>query len=400
VAQGKESRRSVSDESDLKEDVADEKWERSATEASAARDLPAGELPPASTPEQAAAGPRRRNGRIAFGASRSGIPRAAIFVLGLAAVVAAFVVWLIPTSSDTTTRTEHSTTAVANSAGGKDTTTVNRTTKTRAPGAARSATVLVALLTIGVGLVLVASFWNRIQSFAIGGVSITLTDAAVATPGIALVDAAAAPVDMLSSTAADAIVSEVDSVRKRGLRLVRVDIRNGDLWAPVNLSLFVLLLARRTDAWVVVFTGQGEAGPGTYVGAASVTRLADKLAADDPELALAHRATDGIPLDRSELGAGNESIGTRFFSELTRLDAPRAQSPERVDLKKLQALAGRTLITDSVPSEGGRTLSSQEQRAIIAFPLPYVPITDHGRLDEIVDRLRLAEKIALQATSS
>jgi hypothetical protein len=84
VAQGKESRRSVSDESDLKEDVADEKWERSATEASAARDLPAGELPPASTPEQAAAGPRRRNGRIAFGASRSGIPRAAIFVLGLA----------------------------------------------------------------------------------------------------------------------------------------------------------------------------------------------------------------------------------------------------------------------------------------------------------------------------
>jgi hypothetical protein len=330
--------------------------------------------------------------------------RAAIFVLGLAAVVAAFVVWLVPTSSDTTTTRERSTTAATNSAGGKDTTTVDKTTVTQAPGAGRSDTVVVALLTFGGGLLLAAGFWNRIQSLAIGGVSITLSDAAVATPGIALVDAAAAPsLGSPTSTAVDAIVYEVDSVAKRELRLVRVDLRNGDLWAPLNLSLFVLLLARRTDAEVIVFTGQTEAGPGTYFGAASVARLADKLAADDPELAAAHRTTEGIPLDRSGLPPG-VSIGRRFFDELKILNPNRAegaQAPvERVDLRALQALAGRELIAESVPSEGQRVFSSRQQRAILAFPLPYVPMTDRGRLDEIVDRSRLAERIALSTVGA
>jgi hypothetical protein len=324
-------------------------------------------------------------------------------VLGLAAVVAAFVVWLVPTSSDTTTTRERSTTAATNSAGEKDTTTVDKTTVTQAPGAGRSDTVVVALLTFGGGLLLAASFWNRIQSLAIGGVSITLSDAAVATPGIALVDAAAAHVDSPTSTAVNAIVSQVDSVAKRELRLVRVDLLNGDLWAPLNLSLFVLLLARRTDAEVIVFTGQTEAGPATYFGAASVARLADKLAADDPELAAAHRATEGIPLDSSELAPG-QSIGRRFFDELQALNPNRAegaQAPEeRVDLGALQALAGRELIAESVSSEGQRVFSSRQQRAILAFPLPYVPMTDRGRLDEIVDRSRLAERIALSTVGA
>lgn len=327
--------------------------------------------------------------------------RAAIFVLGLAAVVTACVVWLIPTPGDTTTTRERSTTAATNSAGGTDTTAVDKTTVTRAPGAGRSDTVVVALLTFGGGLLLAASFWNRIQSLAIGGVSITLIDAAVATPGIAIVDTAAGHVDSPTSTAVDELVRQVDSVVKRGLRLVRVDLRNGDLWAPLNLSLFVLLLARRTNAEVVVFTGQGEAGQETYVGAASVPRLADKLAADDPDLAAAHRVTERIPLDRSELTAGATSIGRRFFDELQALNPNRAegaQAPEeRVDLRTLQTLAGRVLIVESVPSEGQRMLSNWQQRAVLAFPLPYVPITDRGALDEIVDRSRLAERIARSA---
>jgi hypothetical protein len=329
--------------------------------------------------------------------------RAAIFLLGLAAVVAAFVVWLIPTSSGTTTTRERSTTAT-NGGGGKDRTAVDKTTVTRAPGANRSDTAFVALLTFGGGLLLAASFWNRIHSLAIGGVSVTLADAAVAPPGIALVDTAAVHVETRTSTAVDEIVPQVDSVARRDLRLVCVDLRAGDLWAPLNLSLFVLLLARRTNAEVIVFLGQGEAGPKTYFGAASVTRLADKLAADDPDLAAAHRATEKIPLDRSELAAGERSIGRTFFDKLQELDPSRAEgsrvTEERVDLSTLQALAGRALITESVPSEGERTLSSRQQRAILAFLLPYVPITDRSRLDEIVDRARLAERIALSVTGA
>jgi hypothetical protein len=330
--------------------------------------------------------------------------RAAIFVLGLAAVAATFVVWLIPTSSDTTTTRERSTTAATNSAGGKDTTAVDKTTVTRAPGANRSDTVVVALLTFGGGLLLAASFWNRIHSLAIGGVSITLADAAVATPGIALVDTAAVHVETRTSTAVDEIVPQVDSVAKRDLRLVCIDLRAGDLWAPLNLKLFVLMLSRRTNAEVIVFLGQGEAGPKTYFGAASVTRLADKLAADDPDLAAAHRATERIPLDRSEQAVGERSIGRSFFDKLQELDPSRAEgarvTEERVDLGTLQALAGRALIVDSVSSEGPRILSNRQQRAVLAFPLPYVPITDRGRLDELVDRSRLAERIALSAVGA
>jgi hypothetical protein len=330
--------------------------------------------------------------------------RAAIFLLGLAAVVAAFVVWLIPTSSGTTTTRERSTTAATNSGGGKDRTAVDKTTVTRTPGANRSDTAFVALLTFGGGLLLAASFWNRIHSLAIGGVSVTLADAAVAPPGIALVDTAAVHVETRTSTAVDEIVPQVDSVARRDLRLVCVDLRAGDLWAPLNLSLFVLLLARRTNAEAIVFLGQGEAGPKTYFGAASVARLADKLAADDPDLAAAHRATEKIPLDRSELAAGERSIGRTFFDKMQELDPSRAEgarvTEERVEITTLQALAGRALITESVPSEGERTLSSRQQRAVLAFPLPYVPITDRSRLDEIVDRSRLAERIALSVTGA
>jgi hypothetical protein len=330
--------------------------------------------------------------------------RAAIFALGLAAVIAAFVLWLIPTSSGTTTTRERSTTGVTDSTGGTNTTTVDRTTVTRAPGADRSDTVIVALLTFGGGLLLVASFWNRIHSLAIGGVSITLEDAAVATTGIALVDTAAAHVETRTSTAVDELGPQVASVAKRDLRLVCVDLRVGDLWAPLNLSLFVLLLAHRSKAEVIVFLGEGEAGPKTYFGTAAVERLADKLAADDPDLAAAHRATERIPLDRSELAPGEKSIGRSFFDELQKRDPTRAEgarvTEERVDLSALQALAGQALITESVQSEGERTLSSQQQHAVLTFPLPYVPITDRGRLDELIDRSQLAERIALSVVGT
>jgi hypothetical protein len=40
-------------------------------------------------------------------------------------------------------------------------------------------------------------------------------------------------------------------------------------------------------------------------------------------------------------------------------------------------------------------LSSEQQHAVRAFPLAYVPITDRSRPEELVDRSRLAERIAL-----
>jgi hypothetical protein len=162
----------------------------------------------------------------------------------------------------------------------------------------------------------------------------------------------------------------------------------------VNLELFVLLLAARTRAEVLVFTSQGIAGPGTYVGAASVARLGAKLDQDDPDVADAHRATEAMPLVEAP---GGESMGIRFFDELSKRDPGRRQTDERIDTSRLGAICGETLVTASVASAGGATLSKQQQREALAFPLAFVPITDRGALVEIVDRGRLAEMVAAAA---
>jgi hypothetical protein len=321
--------------------------------------------------------------------------RATTLVLGMAAVTSAFVLWLVPTSRTNTTTAENTTTTVIDSAGHKSATEVKKLTATTMPGVARSDAMLVAVLTFGVGLLFAASLWNRIQEFAFGGVSIKLADAAVAPPEIALIDAAAVHVESLFSTSADMIASEVDRISKNGQGLVQVDLQQGNLWAPTNLCLFVLLLANRSRAEVVVFTGQDSAGPERYLGAASVGRLADRLVARDPVLAAAYRASEPMPLVRSPETA--QSLGDKFFAELRQKDAAREHQTDRVDPMRLYALAGQALITASVEGSGEQSLSKEKQREILAFPLSYVPITYRGRLDEVVDKGQLAEKIASSA---
>jgi hypothetical protein len=69
-------------------------------------------------------------------------------------------------------------------------------------------------------------------------------------------------------------------------------------------------------------------------------------------------------------------------------------SNERIDSSPLEAICGGTLVTASVASDGGSTLSKERQREALGFPLPFVPVTLRGRLEDILDRRRLAEMIA------
>jgi hypothetical protein len=320
--------------------------------------------------------------------------RVSALILGVAAVTSAFVLWFVPTSHTSTTTTENTTTTVIDSAGHKSTTTVRKLTTTTMPGVARSDVMLVTVLTFGVGLLFVASLWNRIQEFALAGVSFKLAATAVEPPGIAPVEVVGA--DFAGSTSFDNIAKEVDRISKAGLGLVRIDLRQGDLWAATNLCLFVLLLADRSSAEVVVFSGQYSAGPNTYLGVASVEQLAYRLTAGEPVLADAYRAVEMMPL---EVSPGTpESLGIKFQAELTQRH--RLQDPtDMVDARRLHTLAGKTLLTASVEGSGEQSLSKQEQREILTFPLSYVPITHHGRLDKVIDKGQLAEKIALSAVS-
>ena len=315
-----------------------------------------------------------------------------MLALGIAAVMAAFVLWLVPTPRRTTTVVESSTTAVNPSAAHADT-TVRKTTATTAPGTARSDVMLVALLTFGVGLVAAAGVWDRLQEFAIGGVSIKLAEATVDAPRVALIDAAAADVAQPFSTSFQNIARGVDSTARRGLGLVRVDLKDGKFWGPTNLKLYVLLLAHRSDAEVFVFSWDGAAGERTHIGSASVAHFAIRIGADDPVLAMAERAAATLPLTDD----AQYQLGMTIEARLSESQRPPDPANDRVDAAQLHRLAGPALIADSVESEGERTMSKMQEREILAFPLSYVPITERGRLTDVVDKRRLAEKIAISA---
>lgn len=321
--------------------------------------------------------------------------RVAALILGVAAVTSAFVLWLFPTSHTSTTAAENTTTTVIDTAGHKSTTAVRKQTATTMPGVARSDAMLVAVLTFGVGLLFAAGFWNRIQEFALGGVSIKLAEAAVAPPDIALGHIVAVGTEYIDSTSGDNIAGEVDRISKRGLGLVQIDLQQGDRWVATNLCLFVLLLRDRSRVEVVVFSGQDSAGPERYYGAASVGRLADRLEAGDRVLADAYHAIETMPLVRSS--GPIESLGSKFYAELMQKDAGRVQQTNWVDPMRLYALAGKALITASVESSGEQSLSRQKQRELLAFPLNYVPITYRGLLDEVIDKGELAKMIASSA---
>jgi len=198
------------------------------------------------------------------------------------------------------------------------------------------------------------------------------------------------------STTATTIAEQVYRMSTDKPRLALVNLRSGDLWVSANLSLYMLLLANRSSVEVVVFIHQIDSGPRTYLGSASVTMLANVLSARDRALSNAYHATEAIPLV-NPLVVG-PSLGEEFFKKLSPQGPTQEQKNDWVNWDRLRTLADPALIFDSVESRGKQTLSKRQQRAILAFPLSYVPIRNrHGHLDEVVDKGQLAEQIALSA---
>jgi hypothetical protein len=321
--------------------------------------------------------------------------RVAVLLLGVAAVIGGLVLWLAPALHTMTTVAQNTTTTVIDGAGHKSTTVDKRNTTTTTPGVGSDA-MLVAVFTFGVGLLAAASLWDRIQEFTIGGVSFRLAEAAVEDQEIALVDLSVYPEGYLDSITSIAIAKEVWAANSKDLRLARFDLHAGQLWAPTNLSLYMLLLAHRSSVEVVVFSGQEDAEPGRYFGAASVAWLADRVKAEDPDLFAAYRTTESITLT-SEADA--EQLGSTFWTALGLQDPARVQpTDDRVDRGRLYEFAGEALITRSIEVHFGQALSKQEQLEILAFPLGYVPITNcHGHLEVVVDKRLIAKKMGLSA---
>ncbi len=321
-----------------------------------------------------------------------------LLVFGFAVILSGITFWLVPTSSTTSTVTERSTTTAAGNSAGNGTTTVQRTTRTTAPGATRSDAVLVALVTLGGALLIVAVMWDRIRGFTFAGVSVQLADAGFLVEKIDIVEAEAIGGDTPDNTHADDLAKKVREIAEKRRGFVLVSLADGKLWRPAKLCMFLVLLAHRSRAEAIVFIGDGPSGAQTYLGAANLEALAGKLEKDNDALATTHKETCGMSMC-SDDEAGE--LGRKFFLALELKNNEWAvTSKERVDKALLAHLAGPVLTTESVEADDMRTLSSQQQRAILVFPLAYVPITNRGRLVSVADGKRLDRRIALAATAS
>jgi hypothetical protein len=137
-----------------------------------------------------------------------------VSIFGILIVIFAFMLWLLPTSHTTTKVTEKTITAVIDSAGHKDTTDVGKTTTTTAPGIGRSDAMLVATLTFGIGLLVVAVFWNQIKKLGIGNLlSIELAEATAETPEeITFADAETDQVPTITDTTLNKLATKVDAM--------------------------------------------------------------------------------------------------------------------------------------------------------------------------------------------
>lgn len=311
--------------------------------------------------------------------------RVAFFLLGSAVAILGLVFWLAPALNGVTTAEQETNTKVTDSVGRTTTTEVKSNTTTTTPGAGKSDAMFVAVFTVGVGLAATAAMWHRIGEFTFGGVSIKLAETAVGVQEIALVDATvAAHVDSVVSTAVESLIDGVRTIT-REQKLAYVDLKAGKLWAPTNLSLYILLLASHSEIEVVIFIGQRDADSQRYFGAAPVGRLADRVKADNPTLAGAYSAADKSRL-KSRVDAHNLALALDGAGVLLSTD-------DRVDQIWLERWAGKVLITLPVEVDVGQALSKQQRQGIFDFPLHFVPITNrHYHLEMVIDKRLITVK--------
>jgi hypothetical protein len=319
--------------------------------------------------------------------------------LGLALIVVALVVWLVPVRESVTTVGETSTTKVTEpGAADVKTTEVVKESQTTAPGSARSDAVLSVLLGAGGVLFLVAAFWGRITEIGLpGGGSIKLSEAEVPTIGVDDVaatlpgpDAAPAAQDYarMMTSASQAIVAKTAEIAvSEEANVVVVDLGTGDKWLLPNLFFLALMLERWTCVTLLVFTKTEDDNENLYIACAPPRKLRQALEDARPDLGKARAVIEDASL---------HAAGQLFFDRLADTTVPGAapEPPTWVNGELLVKMARDALTLEAVEIESRIELSTDEMRGILAFPHRYVPVTMETRLIAIVDQTRISLRIA------
>jgi hypothetical protein len=318
--------------------------------------------------------------------------RLVILSLGGAAVVVGVVLAIFPAPRGHGLNSEHATTVTVGKSG-TSTVTSDKTTRVAPPRSERSSTTIVAVLTAGIGLLLVAGFWSRLREFSLGNLTVALTDAVVLPGALAIADVNIGIYPPVDDTAVNMLIDAVNGIGALQQQAVRVDLKGGNLWRSLNLGFFVLLVATRTRAEVLVFTADAGPGRSEYIGAAAVSTLARRLVMAYPVL---RKANERI--------GNTKAMGRSLAEELAEVAReapiepdPKLKQEDYVNVRRLDDLAGDTLERGSVSLGASGVLSAQEQREIISFPLTLVPATRDREFERVLDKTRLAERIAMAA---
>jgi hypothetical protein len=245
-----------------------------------------------------------------------------------------------------------------------------------------------------------ALLWERLSRVKLGEVEITLVEL---TPKIDI-DLANAIQDSRGSNTPQLVGLIKTLIQNNDLELVEVNLRSSPYWWSTRLYLLAVLAEEYTRVERLVFVEQQAAR--LYLGMASPRAVRRALAKRFPALETAFRSvfamagqgsTDHITQVES-IGYLWEQQSFKTIGPEPRIAMPEAEFKELVSGASLFEWLGDSLETESREWDGsppGELLYGK----ILSCHGSFVPLVNFGRLETVVNRHTLSQKIALSVVA-
>jgi len=259
-----------------------------------------------------------------------------------------------------------------------------------------------AISAIFVSPIVLASLWEHLKGFKVGGVEISLQEVA-ATVNYELASA----IQDLQGSATPALIGAINkAIETTDIKLVEVNLRSSPYWWSTRLYLLAALAEEFTRIERIVFVERDAAR--IYVGMASPAAVRKSLATAFPDYERVFRqlVQNGL-LYRLPPAQFVQNVGSQWSGQLfTVRPEPGATGVAVQPIALPEQDARKLVIRDLLLNWMGNSLETEARswdgsppsRALYAKILtanvPYVPLLNNGHLQTVVSRTELALKIA------
>jgi Domain of unknown function (DUF4062) len=176
-------------------------------------------------------------------------------------------------------------------------------------------------------------------------------------------------------------------VRAPELRVLTVDLRDGNYWWSTRLFFLAAVAGELAGTRLLIFTENGE----RYLGAATTATVRERLANMSTPLRQFLDQCRQQAVTAFDLARALDQRANLWNSTLPQTieDAERSF----VTARDLRRWLGDDLLENSVTQDGD-VVSNELLRSIVDWPHPYVPITEGGNLRKVVARASVADNLA------